>query len=459
MLEFDYQDLEEWSGGEWVNVPSGERVLGFSYDTRRLAAGDMFLALKSPKRDGHNFIEEAKEKGATAALVSLPRMDVDLPQLVVKDTLVGLGNLAQGYRKSGPATIIGVTGSCGKTTFKDLLNRLLGGKPDAWSTEGNLNNRIGVPVTILGMPLRDCRFAIVEAGISERGEMESLAGIINPEIAVFTSIGPAHLEGLGSLAGIAEEKGLLARKGGSCRVYMGESCIPYKEQLAGDLDYQVVAEREEVHRVKRFRSSISGDSTRISLQGIDQDFVVNGIGRGLASNVALALCLAMDLGVDASVLGERLRQWSPSNMRGEWKTLGSARVYLDCYNANPQSMIDALDTFNRLSKGTDKRVFLLGSMGELGESSDEWHRRVGASLNLRKNDIAVLIGDGAAALKQGFGDAGGSGRVELISRVDEAQQYLSGFYGDVLIKGSRRYGLESAVRFLERSSETEKTTC
>ena len=240
---------------------------------------------------------------------------------------------------------------------------------------------------------------------------------------------------------------------------MGESCIPYKEQLAGDLDYQVVAEGEEVHRVKSFRSSISGDSTRISLQGIDQDFVVNGIGRGLASNVALALCLAMDLGVDASALGERLRQWSPSNMRGEWKTLGSSRIYLDCYNANPQSMIDALDTFNRLSRGTDKRVFLLGSMGELGESSDEWHRRVGASLDLRKNDIAVLIGDGAVALKRGFGDAGCSGRVELISRVDEAQQYLSGFYGDVFIKGSRRYGLESAVRFLERSSETVKTTC
>ena len=103
--------------------------------------------------------------------------------------------------------------------------------------------------------------------------------------------------------------------------------------------------------------------------------------------------------------------------------------------------------------------FSPGSMGELGESSDEWHRRVGASINLMNNDIAVIIGDGAAALKQGFEDAGHSGRVELISSVDEAQQYLSGFYGDVFIKGSRRYGLESAVRFLERSSETVKTTC
>ncbi len=459
MLEFDYQDLEDWSGGEWVNAPPGERVLGFSYDTRRLTARDMFVALKGPKRDGHNFIKEAKDQGAAAALVSSPRMAVELPQLVVKDTLVGLGNLAQGYRKGGSATIIGVTGSCGKTTFKDLLDCLLGEKPDAWSTEGNLNNRIGVPVTILGIPLRDCRYAIVEAGISERGEMESLSSIIDPEIAVFTSIGPAHLEGLGSLGGIAEEKGLLARKGRLRRVYMGESCIPFMRELAGDCDYQVVAEREEAHRVKRFSSSISGDSTRISIQGIDRDFVVNGIGGGLASNVVLALCVALDLGVDAYTLGERLRQWSPSSMRGEWKTLGSTRIYLDCYNANPQSMIDALETFNCFSVGTDKRVFLLGSMGELGESSDEWHRRVGASLNLMNNDIAVIIGDGAAALKQGFEDAGRSGRVELISRVDEAQQYLSGFSGDVFIKGSRRYELESALRFLERSTETEKATC
>ena len=459
MLEFDHQDLREWCGGEWVNAQSLERVLGFSYDTRSLAAGDMFVALKTPKRDGHNFIKEAKEKGAAAALVSSPLVDIELPQLVVKDTLIGLGDIARGYRKDSAATVIGVTGSCGKTTFKDLLDRLLGGKPNAWSTEGNLNNRIGVPVTLLGMPLHDCQFAIVEAGISERGEMESLARIIDPDITVFTSIGPAHLEGLGSLKGIAEEKGLLAIKGGSRRVYMGESCIPFKKQLAVDLDYQVVAEGKQGHRVKHFSSTISGDSTRISLKGVDRPFEVNGIGRGLASNVALALSVALDLGIDVSTLEERLRNWSPSNMRGEWKTLGSTRIYLDCYNANPQSMLDALNTFNRLSKRTDKRVFVLGSMGELGESSDEWHRRVGASLDLRKNDLAVFIGDGAEAMMQGFWNAGRSGRVELVSCVDEAQRFLSGFSGDVFIKGSRRYGLESAARFLEQSTETEKATC
>ena len=459
MLGFDHQELREWSDGEWVNALAGGLVRGFSFDSRSLAPGDMFVALKTPKRDGHDFIEVAKEKGAAAALVSAPRVGVELPQLVVEDSLDGLGDIAHGYRKRSAATVIGVTGSCGKTTFKDLLDCLLGGKPSVWSTDGNLNNRIGVPVTLLRMPLSDCRFAIVEAGISERGEMESLAGIIDPDIAVFTSIGPAHLEGLGSLTGIAEEKGRLAIKGGARRVYLGESCLPFKEQLAGDLDYRVVAEGKEGDRVKSYSSSVSEGATRISLQGIEKDFIVNGIGKGLASNVAMALTTALDLGIDVSCLQERLRHWTPSRMRGEWKTLGSTRVYLDCYNANPQSMIDALDTFDRLSDGSVNRMFLVGSMEELGERSEEWHRKVGASMKLRESDLAFLIGDGAEAMNQGIGDAGRRGKVELISGLDEARQSLSEFSGDVFIKGSRRYGLESAVQFLEKPKETEKATC
>jgi len=460
MLEFDCQELRKWSRGEWIKTPFDEPVRGFSFDSRSLKAGDMFVALKTPKRDGHRFLEVAKAKGASAALVSACCSDIDLPQLLVDDTLVGLGDLARGYRDESSATIVGVTGSCGKTTFKDLLYHALGGKPNAWRTQGNLNNRIGVPITLLGMPIREGGYAIIEAGISEPGEMECLAKIIDPDIAVVTSIGPAHLEGLGSLRGIAEEKGRLAVIGKTRKVYLGESCRPYLEELAGGLDHVIVAEGLEGAGVKGFRQSIVGGMTRISLEGVDDVvFEIGGIGKGLASNVAMAITLALDLGVDSQTLKERLKLWRPSKMRGEWKTMGAARVYLDCYNANPLSMLDGLETFNRLSSQSAKRIFVLGSMEELGESSDEWHQRVGSSMKLRGGDRVVLIGDGAQAMKRGLEIQGVGEQVELIESVDQIGQRLSGFSGDIFLKGSRRYGLESAIRFLEQPVERQQAPC
>lgn len=459
MLKFDCQELLNWSGGEWINAPSQEPIRGFCYDSRNLKAGDMFVALKTARRDGHCFIGAAQAKGAVAALVSAACPSIDLPQLLVDDTLAGLGDLAMGHRDNSSATVVGVTGSCGKTTFKDLLFHALGGKPDAWSTQGNLNNRIGVPITLLGIPVGECRYAIIEAGISERGEMEALASIIDPDIAVITSIGPAHLEGLGSLKGIAEEKGRLAVKGRARKVYLGESCQPYLEELAGSLDYVIVAEGLTGESVRRFQQSVDGWATRISLEGVDEVFEVDGVGKGLASNVALALSVALDLGVDALTLKKRLSRWRPSNMRGEWKTFGPAKVYLDCYNANPLSMLDGLEAFNRLSSETGDRVFVIGSMEELGEGSDDWHQQVGSSIDLRDGDLAVLIGDGAEAMKRGLEERGHEGRVERIESVDQLGRYLSGFSGDVFIKGSRRYGLESAIRFLERPVERERASC
>ena len=192
---------------------------------------------------------------------------------------------------------------------------------------------------------------------------------------------------------------------------------------------------------------------------MDREFEVRGGGSGLASNVAMALIAASDLGVDAAELEGRLRHWRPGEMRGEWKSIGSARVYLDCYNANPQSMLDALETFDRLSGGTANRVFALGSMEELGDCSSEWHRRVGSSITMRSGDLAVLIGDGAEAMKQGLESNGDRGRIEWISKIEEIQPILSGFSGDVFVKGSRLHGLEKVVSYIAQSVETEKVSC
>ena len=228
---FCSDELAKWSGGDWLGEKPRALVGGFIYDTRILKEGDVFVALKTKQRNGHDFLHDAKAKGAAAALVQEDRECQGLPLLRVDDTLKGFHAIARNFRQTWQFPVVAITGSCGKTTTKDLLCHLLGGLPAAQGTQGNLNNLIGVPSTLLGVSPESCRFAIVEAGISEPGEMAQLAETIDPDRVIFTAIGPAHLERLGSVQGVAKEKGLLSSGKRVERVYLAESCRSYQHFL------------------------------------------------------------------------------------------------------------------------------------------------------------------------------------------------------------------------------------
>lgn len=449
MPAFAHEKLASWTGGRWTALPAGA-LTGFTQDTRKLAAGQVFVALQTEKRDGHDFLAEAAQRGASAALVARAVPAAPLPQLVVEDPLLAFQLIARRHRREFAAPVIGVTGSVGKTSTKDLLALLLGGAPAVLATEGNLNNHLGVPLTLTRLDAATHRAAVIEAGISGPDEMAPLAEMIAPDHAVVTLVAPAHLEKLGSVAGVAEEKVqlLTAVRSGGCQVFPA-SCLAHAPFAELTSALVLVPENEGMTRVPgrrvRFNVFHRPDRTELTLDG-RRRFLLRRVSSGMAQNVALALALAGELGVADAVLQERVAAWQPSKWRGELRQMGAAAVYCDFYNANPASMADAIDGFNGLA-GTDRpRLYVLGCMEELGDAAAEYHQALGRTLHLRRGDFLFAIGDQAPALREGLLENGNDpAQISVLTDLQPVRERLAGFAGAVFLKGSRRYQLESVL--------------
>ncbi len=449
MPTFAAEKLATWTGGSWSPFP-GTALTGFNQDTRTLTAGQVFVALKTGKRDGHDFLGEARKRDAAAALVSRAVSGESLPQLVVDDPLTAFQRIAREHRREFHGTIVGVTGSVGKTSTKDLLALLLGGEPGVCATAGNLNNHIGVPLTLTRLDPAVHLAAVVEAGINTPGEMHSLASMIEPDHAIVTLVAPAHLEKLGSLDGVAAEKVtlLLGVRRDGLQVFP-VSCWQHLafHDLANPLI--LVPENEGMTRVTgrtvKFNVFHRPDRTEVRLEG-RRTFVLRRVSAGMAQNTALALALASELGVGDAVLQSRLEAWQPSQWRGELRQSGEATVYCDFYNANPASMADAIDAFNGAVRADLPRVYVLGCMEELGAESAEFHRQFGRTLHLRRGDHLFVIGDQAGALREGLLENGNDpAQLDIITDLALVRERLAGFKGAVFLKGSRRYQLETVL--------------
>jgi UDP-N-acetylmuramoyl-tripeptide--D-alanyl-D-alanine ligase len=463
MPTFAAEKLATWTGGSWSSFP-GAAITGFNQDTRTLSAGQMFFALKTDKRDGHDFLGEARARGAAAALVDHAMAGESLPQLVVADPLAAFQRIAREHRREFHGTVTGVTGSVGKTSTKDLLVELFGGQdplpdpaggsgtgsPPVLATAGNLNNHIGVPLTLTRLDPAVHGMAIIEAGINSPGEMATLAAMIEPDHAIVTLVGPAHLEKLGSLDGVAREKVGLLRgvRNGGLQVFP-VSCWAYPVFRELEHSLVLVPENEGMVRVTgrslKFNVFHRPDRTEIRLDG-RRTFIVRRVSSGMAQNTAMALALASELGVDDATLQARLETWQPSRWRGEFRESGAATVYCDFYNANPASMTDAIDAFNGAVKPELPRLYVLGCMEELGDQSMEFHRQFGRTLLLRPGDHLSVIGTQAAALREGLLENGNDpAQIEVLTDLAPVRARLAGFAGAVFLKGSRRYRLETVL--------------
>jgi UDP-N-acetylmuramoyl-tripeptide--D-alanyl-D-alanine ligase len=449
MPTFAADKMAAWTGGRWTRLPGGP-VGGFTQDTRQLAAGQVFVALRTEQRDGHDFLSEAQAGGAAAALVNQENPAVTLPQLVVEDTLGAFQRIAREHRREFHGTVVGVSGSVGKTSTKDLLGLLLGGSSTVLATEGNLNNHLGVPLTLTRLDPAVHLAAVVEAGISGPGEMAALAGMIEPEHSVITLVAPAHLEKLGSLDGVALEKSRLpaANRPGGQAVFP-VACWAFEpfRRLANPL--VLVPENEAMTKVAartiHFNVFHRPDRTEVTLAG-RRRFVLRRVSGGMAQNAALALALGGELGVQDAVLQTRLAEWAPSKWRGELRTVGGNTVYCDFYNANPASMADAIDAFNGAVPQALPRLYVLGCMEELGDASLLYHRQLGRLLHLRRGDHLYALGAQAGALREGLLENGNDpASVEVITGLDPVRDRLAGFKGAVFLKGSRRYQLETVL--------------
>jgi UDP-N-acetylmuramoyl-tripeptide--D-alanyl-D-alanine ligase len=456
MPSFDPDQLASWTGGRWSRPPAGP-LSGFSADSRRLQPGQVFVALKTGRRDGHDFVGQARAAGASAALVEFENRGDDLPQLVVSDPLAALQAIAAAHRRTFLGTVIGVTGSAGKTSTKELLAALLGGEPaGVLATEGNLNNHIGVALTLCRLEPGRHRYAVVEAGISGPGEMRVLAGMIQPDVAIVTLVGPAHLEELGDLESVAREKAVLAgalRPGGVCIFPSScESFAAFRELPASScLVVEPTGPSSEKVPVRgriAFSASHSEETTTIPVAYGPPPPVVVKLRRvtdGMSQNAAMAVCAAMRVGVPRKEIERRLLSWSPAPLRGEWRISDGRRIYLDCYNANPASMSDALASFNSVAPSGEPRLLVIGCMEELGQDALRYHLELGRSLRLRPQDQLAAVGDLAGAIRQGALEAGARpGQIEVSETVGPIAPRLLAFRGSVFVKGSRRHELERA---------------
>lgn len=451
MLAFDPKDLALWTNGTWLSAPP-KKISGFCFDARRIKQGECFIALSNGKSDGHNYIGQAVKAGAVAAIVERTQSQ-PLPLLKVRDSLRALSDMASFVRREFSKPVIAVTGSSGKTSTKEML-RILLGRSNTHATRENWNNLIGVPMTLLDLEEKKHDFAVIEAGINQPGEMDILGRIIRADLNLLTNIGPAHLELLHNEENIALEKSYLAKY-----AVEGSSIILTYETLANSA-YKalinraiVLIEDGEVYSLSGARAVISYALSPNSKGGqiltIDNKrYNINSRSRGMATNAALAIIAAYEMGVASRLIRERIESWRPLEHRGQVIKTETRTFYVDCYNANPSSMVDAFHAFDQSSDRDVPRFYILGAMDELGEATIERHTWIGAQLVLRSQDRAVFVGPDTLTHAYFLGVLSNGAREDQLKCTDSVQNVMScisSFSGAIFLKGSRNYQLEKLL--------------
>lgn len=450
-------------GGQWSSLPA-EELRGFAFDSRCLRPGELFLALRTGRRDGHDFVPAARQAGAAAALVErLVPGAGSLPQLVVKDVWEALERLALAARRRYSGRVIGITGSCGKTSVTALLRELLGGGSRVHSTEGNWNNRLGLAINLCRLDLADAKpFAVFEAGISVPGDMGPLARMLEPGHAILTMIAGVHLEGFGSIERIAAEKGRLLRAVPSeGSVLLPALCLnhPFARELAASIVALAPWGEAMPAGVRgewvpfRVHPGETPDQDVLELASAGRGperYRLPPMTRGMQANAAIAVEAARRFGQEPAEVCEGLSRWRPADRRGRWMRRGGQRVLVDCYNANPASLHDTLEFFIRSLPLELPRLYVLGGMRELGNEAEAAHRRVGSWVPPRPQDRAVLIGEYAGLMVEGLEKVGWPGsQLFVAADAEEAEPVVERFSGAVLVKGSRHYALERLLKEME----------
>ena len=371
-------------------------LAGVSTDTRAITRGDVFVALKGERFDAHDFLATARDAGAAAFVVSdaTRATGLGVPTYVVPDTLVALGQLATAWRRAWGRSVIAVAGSNGKTSTKELLNAAFSHTLAVHATKGNLNNLIGVPLTLLAIP-SDAEVAIVEVGTNTPGEVATLRAITEPDIAVLTSIGEEHLEGLGDLAGVLREESEIFH---GVSLAIVPSAHPEVLAIAKARATTVLSAGLENAAVVPTAWGLD-DQGRPWLDVDAVHFTLPLRGAHQAANAMLAIAAAGACGVPLSSAAAGMAAMPVPSMRGVWEEIGELVLINDAYNANPASMRAALDLLSRVGSGK-QRVAILGTMRELGAQSAQQHREVAAAALSSGADLIVGVGEFAAAFHE-----------------------------------------------------------
>lgn len=389
-----------WMPGRPASVETP--VFGLSIDTRTLRAGQAYLAIRGARFDGNDFLEAAARAGASVLIAtdeSKAREAAGLnlaPVLIVGDGIPALHAIAAEQRAAlADARVIGVTGSNGKTSTVRLIDAALRVAMPGWMSPKSFNNEIGVALTLLGAGSSD-RYVICEVGINAPGEMAPLASLLRPDIAVITSIGRAHSEGLGGPEGIAREKARLASTlAPEGVVILGPTATRAQEHLSPGCRVVTVGEApSSAVRITSIEATPTG--TRFTLDRASI-FSIPLPGHHNAHNAAVAVAVAREVGLEDRLIAEGLAAARPAPMRMEASTIAGITIINDAYNASPESMAAALDTFRTLAPAAARRCIALGDMLELGDSAPAAHDEALARAAAQQIDFALLLGPQFAA--------------------------------------------------------------
>ena len=466
---FTAAEIADVLGGRWLVPPSDQGVVpaGVSIDSRDDVTRRVFFAVSGERHDGHTFVEEAAKAGALMCVVE---RDVEISTtqcgvLHVPDTRHALAELARAWRsRLKQPHVIGITGSVGKTTTKTILDAVLGSTLRGTCAASSFNNEIGVPLTLLAAQPDD-DYIICEIGTNAPGEIRQLASIVAPDIAVITAIGRSHLEGLGSIEGVRAEKASILE----CLRADGLAILPEWEP-----ELHVAAAG---HRMVLFGEGPAADPrlTSRGIESVGQWFEVNGRhrftlplpGRHNAMNAMIAIAIARRLGVDDDSIRHALEHMTPPPMRFERTSAGAIEIVNDSYNANPESVRAAIETFVESTSASNDRIVILGDMLELGTQAEPLHEGIGAFVREVVQSAhgglarAILVGSFAHAVFRGMEDALPPHAVQVFPRLADTDAALIAESipdgASVLVKGSRGMRLERIVDALRARKEQTAT--
>ncbi|CAL2082754.1 UDP-N-acetylmuramoyl-tripeptide--D-alanyl-D-alanine ligase [Tenacibaculum sp. 190524A05c] len=400
-------------------------------DTRKIRKGTIFFALKGENFNGNKFAEEAIKKGASYAVIDEEEYATNEKIILVKNVLKTLQNLANYHRRELGIPIVGLTGSNGKTTTKEVINAVLSKKYNTTATLGNLNNHIGVPLTLLSMNPKT-EVGIVEMGANHHGEIKLLSEISEPSVGYITNFGKAHLEGFGSVQGVIEAKselyGFVIKSNGKVVVNQEDKIQMEKSKEANQIFF---AESVEFISANPF----------VSLSYKDEIIQSNLLGQYNYNNIAAAITIGQYFNVQLDDIKEAIESYVPKNNRSQVIKRGSNEIILDAYNANPTSMKAALENFDKLSG--ENKVVILGDMFELGKDSDVEHQNIALlseDLHITK---VMLVGNNFNSVK--------ITSALKFKEFEDVKSYLQNNpmnESKILIKGSRGMALERCLDFI-----------
>ena len=416
-----------------------------STDTRHIQEGQLYFALKGARFNGNKFASQALEAGAAYAIVDEEAYIVegDPRYILVPDALKALQDLAYAYRQEFDVPIIGLTGSNGKTTTKELIYSVLSTERSVHATRGNFNNHIGVPLTLLAMP-RDIEMAIIEMGANQPGDIQELAEIADPTIGLITNVGYAHLEKLKGLDGVRETKGALFRyvkaKGGQIFVNAGDPNVVLE---AGAHPHQITYGKEGADfQLKQTEANWQGMQLKIEVEGKVWELESSLSGAYNAVNILAATAIAHTLGISESGIKRGIHQYVSQNNRSQHVQKGKLSIWLDAYNANPSSMEASIH--NIFSMGADKKIgIVLGDMYELGEDEEALHRALAD--HIRPYMPALVIGVGPKMKHMTDALEGNVYHFEDRESAKTTFSQLTASLDVLLIKGSRAMALEKLL--------------